>query len=686
VILYCYIAHAAARPKSTTATTKYVFEHRIQNEMFRLNVKHHQAGKSCRLELARLVSLLFKLLVLANLHHQLRTLIISPTQTTVHQSSKSIDATDHHHRHPDNSINAHNLALLAAVECVAHDQFARTRQPTTNHDHDHNHTTPKDDHDEHKPEVRQPPHHQHSTQGGAITARNLVLIQQQPQQAEQPDFIEPIGNHTVAVGRDAQLACKISNLGNYRTAWLRVEDKGILTIHNNIITRNYRFGLLTPDDGEQSFVLTIRNVQPSDRGGYMCQINSVPMKYAVGYLDVLTPPVFDEVPASSSGGDGAGSPESAATDSAEQQQQDRQQQPKTTNSSHVSVVEGSSVTLSCSAQGHPKPSIAWRREDGRPIMLNGLLGGEDATDPVGAPVEIKDTNSLTFASVNRLNSGAYLCIASNGVQPSASKRQLLDVKYSPTITVPQTEIAGWLGEREARLECLADLNPAGTYHWVKLATSTTNTDRRPMVANQEDDLWLIEHDELMPSDKFDIVIKQINSEKVRMILVIRHVDKQDFSWYKCIAKNGLGLQSSFVRFYESSPGHSAATTTTTSASSSFSFKNIIRIRDFVGGGGGDNNGHTNRQQQQDDNKLNLPQNDDSRLSFQRSSSSSSSAASHAPASPIDFTSHLNLVPARWGVLFMLFYNCQFATLLSLVMIASLLNLHTVTRALVLEPT
>lgn len=82
-----------------------------------------------------------------------------------------------------------------------------------------------------------------------------------------PEFQEPIGNHTVAIGRDAQLSCRISRLGSYRTAWLRVEDKGILTIHNNTITRNYRIGLVTTDydDGSNGFVLHIKNVQPSDR-------------------------------------------------------------------------------------------------------------------------------------------------------------------------------------------------------------------------------------------------------------------------------------------------------------------------------------------------------------------------------------------------------------------------------------
>lgn len=55
-----------------------------------------------------------------------------------------------------------------------------------------------------------------------------------------------------------------------QAAWLRVEDKGILTIHDHIITRNYRINLIHSE--ERQFTLVIKNVQPSDAGGYMCQV------------------------------------------------------------------------------------------------------------------------------------------------------------------------------------------------------------------------------------------------------------------------------------------------------------------------------------------------------------------------------------------------------------------------------
>ncbi|XP_035223120.1 uncharacterized protein LOC118195889 [Stegodyphus dumicola] len=101
----------------------------------------------------------------------------------------------------------------------------------------------------------------------------------------EPEFAEAIPNITIPVGRDIQLPCVVENLGSYRAAWIKVETKAILTIHHHIITRNYRISLSHSDN--RNFVLHIRNVQKSDRGGYMCQINTVPMKSQIGFVDVL---------------------------------------------------------------------------------------------------------------------------------------------------------------------------------------------------------------------------------------------------------------------------------------------------------------------------------------------------------------------------------------------------------------
>lgn len=38
------------------------------------------------------------------------------------------------------------------------------------------------------------------------------------------------------------------------------------------------------------------------------------------------------------------------------------------------VRENDNLTLSCDANGHPKPLVVWRREDGEPITVHGSKG------------------------------------------------------------------------------------------------------------------------------------------------------------------------------------------------------------------------------------------------------------------------------------------------------------------------
>lgn len=70
-----------------------------------------------------------------------------------------------------------------------------------------------------------------------------------------------------------------------QVAWLRVDTQTILTIHSHVITKNHRISVAHTD--EVSWFLKIRDVKETDRGFYMCQINTDPMKSQVGYLDVV---------------------------------------------------------------------------------------------------------------------------------------------------------------------------------------------------------------------------------------------------------------------------------------------------------------------------------------------------------------------------------------------------------------
>ncbi|EDX18544.1 GD15495 [Drosophila simulans] len=94
------------------------------------------------------------------------------------------------------------------------------------------------------------------------------------------------------------------------------------------------------------------------------------------------------------------------------------------------VPEGGSAKLVCRARGHPKPKITWRREDGREIIARN--GSHQKTKAQSVEGEM-----LTLSKITRSEMGAYMCIASNGVPPTVSKRMKLQVhcEYHYTIYI-----------------------------------------------------------------------------------------------------------------------------------------------------------------------------------------------------------------------------------------------------------
>lgn len=70
-----------------------------------------------------------------------------------------------------------------------------------------------------------------------------------------------------------------------QVAWLRVDTQTILTIQSHVITKNHRIGITHSEN--RIWQLRIRDVRETDRGWYMCQINTDPMKSQTGFLDVV---------------------------------------------------------------------------------------------------------------------------------------------------------------------------------------------------------------------------------------------------------------------------------------------------------------------------------------------------------------------------------------------------------------
>ncbi|KPI94794.1 Lachesin [Papilio xuthus] len=273
------------------------------------------------------------------------------------------------------------------------------------------------------------------SRGGGPLARLLVLAVLHVNFIAlglEPDFLYPLENVTIAQGRDAMFTCVVNNLGGYRVsgdsatarvAWIKADTKAILAIHEHVITNNARLSVTHND--YNTWTLNIRGVKREDRGQYMCQVNTDPMKMQTAFLEVVIPPdiIYEET------------------------------------SGDMMVPEGGSAKLVCKARGYPPPKILWRREDGGDIISrSGPQGKTKVTSLEG------DVVNLT--KVTRSEMGAYLCIAANGVPPSVSKRIMLHVHFHPLVQVPN-QLVGAPTATDVTLQCHVEASPKAINYWTR---------------------------------------------------------------------------------------------------------------------------------------------------------------------------------------------------------------------------
>ena len=64
--------------------------------------------------------------------------------------------------------------------------------------------------------------------------------------------------------------------------WLRADDQTILSLNKKVVTHNPR---VTVQHESRTWNLHIRQIRESDRGCYMCQINTAQMKKQLGCIE-----------------------------------------------------------------------------------------------------------------------------------------------------------------------------------------------------------------------------------------------------------------------------------------------------------------------------------------------------------------------------------------------------------------
>ncbi|PNF23362.1 hypothetical protein B7P43_G13169 [Cryptotermes secundus] len=351
-----------------------------------------------------------------------------------------------------------------------------------------------------------------------------------------------------------------------KVAWLRVDTQTILTIASHVITKNHRIGVTHSD--HRTWYLHVREVRETDRGWYMCQINTDPMKSQVGYLEVVEDQSlktrFLDVASyrycvnRDFGGIYRLHLQSTRNPRARNQRDqvaaDSSQRIKVAHgriqfetariivlmppdildyptSTDMVVREGTNVTLRCAATGSPQPTVTWRREGGECIPL----GSGQEVPSVEGPV-------FNITRVNRLHMGAYLCIATNGVPPTVSKRIMLIVHFPPMIWI-QNQLVGAQEGQQMTLECHSEAYPKSINYWTR--------GQGEIIAQ---------------GSKYEPVLLD-NAYKVHMKLTIRAVAPSDFGSYKCVSKNSLGDTDGSIKLYRiPSPSTSSSVTITTQPS------------------------------------------------------------------------------------------------------------------------
>jgi len=115
-----------------------------------------------------------------------------------------------------------------------------------------------------------------------------------------------------------------------------------------------------------------------------------------------------------------------------------------------------SISLSCVADGNPKPDIVWRK--------------------LGKSSIFRVEEELSFKPVKKSDSGTYICLARNEIGASDEITATVDVKYPPTKvkTDPINFIDLEVGD-DTLLTCEADGSPEPQFEWHQKIDSRPNS-------------------------------------------------------------------------------------------------------------------------------------------------------------------------------------------------------------------
>ncbi|XP_012884323.1 PREDICTED: peroxidasin homolog [Dipodomys ordii] len=254
-----------------------------------------------------------------------------------------------------------------------------------------------------------------------IQGRSVATISPEELNCERPRITSEPQDVDVTSGTTAYFTCKAEGNPKPEIIWLR---------NNNELSMETDSRLNLLDDG----TLMIENAQEADQGIYQCMAKNVAGEAKTQQVTLRY----------------SGSPARLAFVI----------QPQNTE-----VLVGESVTLECSATGHPQPQITWTR-------------GDRSALPADPRVNITSSGGLYIQKVAQDDSGEYTCFASNGAE-SIHATALIIVQALPRFTVtPENRVV--TEGQTVDFQCEAKGHPQPVIAWTK-GGSPLSVDRRHLV-------------------------------------------------------------------------------------------------------------------------------------------------------------------------------------------------------------